>query len=722
MAQGRIANLSIGVSADTSELKPGFNKAEAEAERFRKSLTIKTVAIGTAIGQTLGGAVAQLAQSIPAAFSSIATGLDAFNDLSDATGSSVENLSALEEAARRTGGTFETVESTLLRFNKELGEAGDNASGDAFRALGLDLERLKQIDAAEAMRQTAVALQGVTDVNVRARITTELFGKSVKEAAPFLKDLAEQGRLSATVTTEQAAAAEAYNKAISVFKTETENAARALVSEMIPALTRVISELNDGTEAYGGFLRALSDAPRINPFNNLTENISAAREKIADLQKDIDAANEEASKQSAAEKRWSPMEGRIGKLNEELQLLKQREQFLLKQQQRTLPEASYGNEGGLRTGSSAVRPSGEDPFKAAEATRKAMDEATKASKRAAEADAQRLKAGADYVASLEQQLAGAQQLSNVDQELLDIANGRSKAITFQQQAQALTIAAQLDSIEEQRKADKAALDSAELLRRKQQEIKDEVAGILNSIQTPLEEYEAKMQRVQELHAADKLTLDQLARATETYSKQLVEANASADKSMKDMTEAAKRAEQNIQDALGQQLEDVLGGNFDNIGKSFVQMLNKMMAQALAADLIGALTGKGGGNTNALINGIGNFLSAAFGGGGTNVAGPNAVGVGNLSNASSQPLWQMATGTNYVPKDGPYYLHEGESVQPKKYNPAAGGVGQEPSFDFSGQTINVGAGVSPPEVYEAVKRGNDYVEQRIRRLLAQRRVI
>jgi len=31
----------------------------------------------------------------------------------------------------------------------------------------------------------------------------------------------------------------------------------------------------------------------------------------------------------------------------------------------------------------------------------------------------------------------------------------------------------------------------------------------------------------------------------------------------------------------------------------------------------------------------------------------------------------AIGTNYVPADGYAYIHEGEAVVPKKYNPAAG---------------------------------------------------
>ena len=38
------------------------------------------------------------------------------------------------------------------------------------------------------------------------------------------------------------------------------------------------------------------------------------------------------------------------------------------------------------------------------------------------------------------------------------------------------------------------------------------------------------------------------------------------------------------------------------------------------------------------------------------------------------LPMLETGTNYVPQDGAYYLHQGEAVQPRQYNPAAGNGG------------------------------------------------
>ena len=46
----------------------------------------------------------------------------------------------------------------------------------------------------------------------------------------------------------------------------------------------------------------------------------------------------------------------------------------------------------------------------------------------------------------------------------------------------------------------------------------------------------------------------------------------------------------------------------------------------------------------------------------------------------QPAAALETGTNYVPRTGLYQLHEGEAVQPKQYNPAAGGSGNA-SFHY-----------------------------------------
>ena len=74
----------------------------------------------------------------------------------------------------------------------------------------------------------------------------ELFGKSVKDAAPFLKDLATQGKLNATVTAEQAQEAEKFNKQMFALQGNVNSAARAITSKMVPALNSLFDKLNNG--------------------------------------------------------------------------------------------------------------------------------------------------------------------------------------------------------------------------------------------------------------------------------------------------------------------------------------------------------------------------------------------------------------------------------------------------------------------------------------------
>ena len=78
---------------------------------------------------------------------------------------------------------------------------------------------------------------------------------------------------------------------------------------------------------------------------------------------------------------------------------------------------------------------------------------------------------------------------------------------------------------------------------------------------------------------------------------------------------------------------------------------------------------------------------------------------------------LAGGMDYVPYDGfPAILHKGERVQTAVQARSGGGAGGGSVFDYSGQTINVGQGVSRGEVHAAVLQGNAANEARIRRLI------
>lgn len=196
-----------------------------------------------AFGAVLGGAVPV---TIFAGFiRSTAQSIDKLNDLKDATGASIENLSALEDVGARTGTSFEAVSSSLVKFNKVLSDSKpDSDAGRIFKALGLSIKDLKAQDPAEALRLTAVALSNFADDGDKARAVQELFGKSVKDAAPFLNDLAKQTKLAATLTTEQAEATKRFNEKLLALSKNSADLSRTIAGGLIPVLNDYAAKLN----------------------------------------------------------------------------------------------------------------------------------------------------------------------------------------------------------------------------------------------------------------------------------------------------------------------------------------------------------------------------------------------------------------------------------------------------------------------------------------------
>jgi hypothetical protein len=82
---------------------------------------------------------------------------------------------------------------------------------------------------------------------------------------------------------------------------------------------------------------------------------------------------------------------------------------------------------------------------------------------------------------------------------------------------------------------------------------------------------------------------------------------------------AERAAENIQSFLGSSLQQAMEGNFKNIGSAFTAMINRMVAEALAANLMRALMGQaasfgGSGFIGTLLNfGVSLFGGKAIGG-------------------------------------------------------------------------------------------------------------
>jgi hypothetical protein len=222
--------------------------------------------VAAKLGNVLGSiGVGLSAGALAGLVKGINDGVDALNDLKDASGSTIENISALEDAAARTGTSFDTVGTLLVKFNGILKDARPGSQAEAaLKALNLSVRELQQLDPAEALRRTSVALAEFADDGNKARLSQELFGKSLREVAPLLTDLAKQGELVATVTTRQAEEAEKFNLELARLSKNAVDAQRALVGPLVGALNEVIEKFREGQKEGRSFFDISSERYRQN--------------------------------------------------------------------------------------------------------------------------------------------------------------------------------------------------------------------------------------------------------------------------------------------------------------------------------------------------------------------------------------------------------------------------------------------------------------------------
>lgn len=523
-------------------------------------------------GESLNAAFARLAPVLGSAFAtatftsfikSTAHSVDALNDVKDATGSTIENISALEDTAVRTGGTLETVTTSLIKLNQVLGEADPGSDkAKVLQAIGLSAKELRTLDPADALEQVAKALQRFADDGNKARLTQELFGKSLREVAPFLNDLAEKGKANVTVTDAQAKAAEDFNKQLAALDANSQKLARTLLGELLPSLNSVIGSINK----YGvlgsifnalGFDEAYERKKEIAGLSDEVQRLDSYLKKLqADQQGGVGFFG--SPEKVAAEIRRVSNELKVaqGTLKGAQDSFKQ---FTSKQN-----DENYSNEGRTRPKPTV----GLLPVKD-----------TKAKKEQTDGAAQALAA---YVQQLEKQLQAEQQLTDIEQarqflkslgatgeidQVRELVFEMAKKVTVAKQDQAIT-AENIRNAEEQKKQVQALTEQLE-----------EFAGRAD------EARRAKLTNLfeEQLNSGNfDYTLEEIAKVRKGI--------ASLGKDMEQAGEFAKQAARTIQSELGGNVEQVLDGHFNGILDSWANLLKKMAAQAIAAQLGSKLLG------------------------------------------------------------------------------------------------------------------------------------
>lgn len=122
---------------------------------------------------------------------------DSLHKASEETGISVQTLSALKVSADEADLKFDQLQRGVAKFsvNLQQAEAGTGKAAQIFGVLGITQDELKEKgnNAAEMMELVAQKLDQYGNGANKEAIVTELFGARLRDIAPVLKDLAENG-------------------------------------------------------------------------------------------------------------------------------------------------------------------------------------------------------------------------------------------------------------------------------------------------------------------------------------------------------------------------------------------------------------------------------------------------------------------------------------------------------------------------------------------------
>lgn len=277
-----IGTLEIQLMADMAQLKKDMDDAKSTVSGAMGGIE-SAVNVAKAAFVALGGAAAvtAFAGMINGAIESAA----ALEDMSIATGASVESLSKFTEVGRMTNTSTEAIAGMMNKLAKSTQDAGDGTKGAgiALNALGINFETFRQMSPEEKLNTVATAMNGFRDGSEKSAVAMELLGKQGAMSLPFLKDVATAGDIGARVTKEQVAASNSFSDSLVILKTSGEAWKTELAMGMVPALDNAATAMVGVFNETGGLREEIRKLSADGTIATWTTNAISGVTRVMDI-------------------------------------------------------------------------------------------------------------------------------------------------------------------------------------------------------------------------------------------------------------------------------------------------------------------------------------------------------------------------------------------------------------------------------------------------------
>ena len=185
MATKPLGTLQVVIAATADKLTAGLSAAKRSLQSFDNAITASVGKFG-ALTAALGGGIS--VAGITALTKAQSEVIDSAAKMSDRLGIATESLIGLQHAGNLAGADTELMNKSLEKMAKNVAIAATagGPAADAFKAIGLDAEKLSGQNIDQTFLQIADGIKSIENPYQRAKVAAEIFGKAGGDLLPTL--------------------------------------------------------------------------------------------------------------------------------------------------------------------------------------------------------------------------------------------------------------------------------------------------------------------------------------------------------------------------------------------------------------------------------------------------------------------------------------------------------------------------------------------------------
>lgn len=244
----------MGAVVEPAAKETGEKSGKSFGESLAKGLKTTAAVIGAAMTAATAAAAATGKAFVNAAKDTAEYG-DSIQKNAQKMNMSISGYQEWDYILKRNGASIDGMKTSMLKLTKAA-ESGD----DAFEALGISEEELKNMSPEQTFNRTIQALQGVADEGQRTVLANKLLGKGATELAPLLNSTSEETEalrqqvhdLGGVMSDEAVNDSAAFKDSMTDMETALDGVKRNMMSQFLPGMSQVMTGLSKVFSGNGG--------------------------------------------------------------------------------------------------------------------------------------------------------------------------------------------------------------------------------------------------------------------------------------------------------------------------------------------------------------------------------------------------------------------------------------------------------------------------------------